>query len=108
VSSFAIFTATPDGLYNDWAGTGNVTFRYADGSLTWEWALGSNTTESLAHAINNFGIRVQQDLGNSGIEQIATAQATGLPEPGTLGLVLVGLAGLGFSRKRKQRQSAAV
>ena len=31
-----------------------------------------------------------------------------LPEPGTLGMTLLGLAVMGFSRKRKQPQSAAV
>jgi hypothetical protein len=47
----------------------------------------------------------------SGTRQItggSVIAATAMPEPGTLGLALIGLAGLGFSRKRKQRQSAAV
>jgi hypothetical protein len=34
---------------------------------------------------------------------VATEVTTGLPEPGTLGLMLAGLAGIALGRKRKQR-----
>jgi hypothetical protein len=51
--------------------------------------------------------RIENGAGVSPVGSV-TATVASVPEPGTLGLALIGLAGLGFSRKRKQRQAAAV
>jgi hypothetical protein len=64
-------------------------------------------TEFLEHSVDGGALHTQTQ-SRTGVVQIATAQVPGLPEPGTLGLMLIGLAGLGLTRKRKQRQAAAV
>lgn len=42
-----------------------------------------------------------QGLGNVAFDNIVTSEATAVPEPGTLALFALGLAGIGFSRRRK-------
>jgi len=102
------FTSTAVGLYFDFS-DGAVSFESASIGFGFLWSLnGDINVEFVGHrAADNttvHGVTVPR----SGVHQIATVQVTGLTEPGTLGLALIGLAGLGFSRKRKQRQSAAV
>jgi hypothetical protein len=103
------------GLSADAAGL-NVNWDVADfrlfyeivvGGENWVWEI-RDSIESVTHSIPFSGpggvIRHREaEGGNNGTEQIAMARGTSLPEPGTLGLALIGLAGLVFSRKRKQR-----
>ena len=100
--------ATVSGISFDFFSTFDaVNFLFNDPSvLSYEWLL-FNELESLTHTALNVPQHVQQ-AARTGVQQIATAQATGLTEPGTLGLALIGLAGLVLGRKRKQRQAAAV
>jgi len=77
------------------------------GGENWVWEI-RDSIESVTHSIPFSGpggvIRHREaEGGNNGTEQIAMARGTSLPEPGTLGLALIGLAGLVFSRKGKQR-----
>jgi len=107
------FTSTAVGLYFDFAGfAGGLKFASASSGFGFEWVLSApaigSRTETVAHRRSDNTLAHGEGVLRSGVHQIATVQATGLPEPGTLGLALIGLAGLGFSRKRKQRQSAAV
>ena len=66
------------------------------------WRMGTDYESIVAQRAFRF------DAQYNSPQILATAQATGLPEPGTLSLALIGLAGLGFSRNWKQRHTAAV
>jgi len=81
-------------------GTGDLWRFFDAGASLWKL---SNVTETVSTSGGG-----AQEASVRGRQTIATVAVQGLFEPGTLGLALIGLAGLGFSRKRRQRQSAAL
>ena len=104
-SSDTPLTATQGALFWNWGTTSGaiMTFLYSESPTEWRWELSDVFGgELVSHSTNN-AVAHQELQSRSGLTQIATAQATALPEPGTLGLALIGLAGLSFTRKRKQR-----
>jgi hypothetical protein len=100
-------SADADGLYINWDADGFVDFRFVDDpALIWRWLMDTNSfgpfrAEQLLHNVNGVEIHKQDTGRPSGVERLATAQTSALPEPGTFGLVLVGLAGMAWIRRRK-------
>jgi hypothetical protein len=76
---------------------------YTDGNPadTWQqfsftWNSGSNSTASLIlHDYTTTG-----DGNDFGVDAISVSSPSGAPEPGTMGLLDIALAGLGWSRRR--------
>jgi len=108
------FLATATQLTFDFGGVGPVGLDFRDvvgglfgATLGWGFANGGPGIEAIVHVGSpgtfNHSLSV---TGRGAVEVIGTVAS--LPEPGTLGMALLGLAGLVLGRKRKLRQAAAV
>ncbi len=76
------------------------------------WLIGANLNGTGFEAIGHNGGTAmfghQVHVERTGLEAIATRQVSDVPEPATLALLVLGLAGMGFSRKRQRRDAASV
>jgi hypothetical protein len=89
-----------EGAYSSWNGTANA-------SMFTNWHSGHPDNDDLerrmGYIIQNGETGWDNHAGDGGFNIRSFVVETSLPEPGTLGLALIGLAGLVFSRKGKHR-----